>query len=147
MDILGAWLYHLTWNATDNGHENRVTRLIGTDRLMSFPETTAAEATARLTGLADLFFQGLRAPLPFFPESSLALGEAIAAGKSSAEARNAALRQWRTGRQQPGEGDEVHVSRCFDEETLAGEGFYQIALAVYGPILRQLAAGKTLSDN
>ena len=147
VDILGAWLYHLTWNATDNGHENRVTRLIGTDRLMSFPETTAAEATARLTGLADLFFQGLRAPLPFFPESSLALGEAIAAGKSSAEARNAALRQWRTGRQQPGEGDEVHVSRCFDEETLAGEGFYQIALAVYGPILRQLAAGKTLSDN
>jgi exodeoxyribonuclease V gamma subunit len=102
---------------------------------MEFSEMERAEARACLAELADFFYQGLTGPLPFFPETSLALAEEIHGDKSLDAARTAALLQWRANKMRPGEGEEVHISRCFDETVLDDDRFRRIALAVYGPVL------------
>ena len=77
-------------------------------------------------------------PVCFFPETSYALAEKIAAGKSLDSAKAAALRKWRSDGWTAGEGDEDHIRRCFDETVLDNEQFQQVALAVYGPVFQQV---------
>jgi len=137
-DILTTWIYHLALNAADKSGQNRTTRLIGSDTMIEFSAMEKEAATARLTELTHLFFEGLIEPLCFFPESSRALAEQIVAGKSGALARAAALRQWRSDERRSGEGDDVHISRCFDETVMVDEKFRRIALAVYGPVFKQI---------
>ncbi|MEW6078810.1 MAG: exodeoxyribonuclease V subunit gamma [Thermodesulfobacteriota bacterium] len=139
-DILRAWVYHLAVNAVVKNGPARSTHLIGTDDPKTFTEMAGEEAAAYLVELVGLFYQGLTAPLPFFPATSLALAETIIEGKSVEAARTAAVGRWRSNDRRPGEGEDVHVSRCFDETVLDDERFRRIALAVYGPVFRHLRA-------
>ena len=137
-DILNAWIAHLALNAAGIAGTPGLTRLIGSDRIIEFPEISEDPARSCLAELAGLFYQGLSEPLCFFPETSYALAEKIAAGKSLDSAKAAALRKWRSDGWTAGEGDEDHIRRCFDETVLDNEQFQQVALAVYGPVFQQV---------
>ncbi len=138
MDILNAWIYHLALNATGKDRPARITRLVGSDDVIEFSEMAEEVARSYLAELADLFFKGLSEPVCFFPETSYALAESIAAGKPLDKAKSTAAGQWRPGKWHTGEGEDVHISRCFDETILNDEKSQRIALDVFGPVLEYI---------
>ena len=138
VDILRAWIFHLALNTAGADRPKRITRLVGSDSVLVFAKMPEDESRSHLVDLVNLFFEGLREPLCFFPETSWALAEKIAGGKSRDLVRAATVRKWRTHGWGAGEGEEVHISRCFNEAIVDEEKFHRVALAVYGPILQRL---------
>jgi len=115
-----------------------------------------AEPRALIADLMALFAAGQREPLRFFPATSLAFADAVAAGEDTAEALRRSDEVWyaRTiggGREIPGEADDDAVARLFgdDDPRLDASGdvdprFEQLALQVALPMLaHRVATGDT----
>lgn len=141
-DILKGWIYHLAVNTLNRDGIPRVTRLIGIDTMMDFSEMSTGAAKQCLGELADLFMKGLTEPLCFFPETSYTLVKNIEDGKPVDKAKSAAFSSWRSNQRQTGEGEEAHISRCFDERVLDSNAFQEVAMAVYGPIIETMGQVK-----
>ena len=73
-DLLGAWIDHLLMNCVRSTESILIT---ATREKQPVIERFAPveDAQALLASLLDFYWQGLRAPLPFFPRSSLAFAE------------------------------------------------------------------------
>ncbi|EPR37707.1 exodeoxyribonuclease V, RecC subunit [Desulfovibrio sp. X2] len=140
-DLLSAWLDHLF--AASFPDLARPTLLVGRDEAVRFARP---KNPGRILGeLADLFSEGLRRPLPFFPESSRAFVE-----KGGMESMDGALKAAKTKWQGnafspvPGEGDDAELRRCFagqggaDSSPLEGPEFAEIAERVYAPLLAHM---------
>jgi len=109
---------------------------IGTDD--SFPAPEAADARSLLEGLLRLYTQGMRAPLPLFPRTSLAFAEARFTGrkpKERAEALQLALRQWEGGYMVSPERDDPHLAFLFRDADPDWERFADVAEEIYAPLL------------
>lgn len=132
-DLLHAWVRHLALNAADGAHPRR-TVAAGTDRMWEW--TPVDEAPALLADLLALYREGLRRPLPFFPETSLAFAEQhLEKGKPVPDALKAARNHWRDWNG-AGEGEDPYRERCVGgADPLAGD-FPETALAVFAPLLR-----------
>ncbi|HWQ25848.1 MAG TPA: exodeoxyribonuclease V subunit gamma [Chlorobaculum sp.] len=122
-DRIRTWISHLVLNAvvTDQPGE---TLLIMLDRSVRY--RAVEDAPTRLEKLLGYYWQGLMAPLPFFPKSSAAWAQK--SGKSDEERLDAATKAWKEaygGRD--GEGADPAFRRCFGEETPFGERFRSIA--------------------
>ena len=133
-DLSAAWLHHLFFQVVAAEGEEAVTTLAGADALYSF--APLPEATAILAGLLDLYWQGLRCPLPFFPETSLKYQELLRKGKTPREAMDQALRQWEGseygGR---GEADDPYLQLCYRGLTPLDETFAGLAGLFWTPLL------------
>jgi len=135
-DLLSLWVEHLVLNAVAPAGYPLRSRLVMRDASRSFaPVPGAAEL---LAALAELYLQGLCAPLPFFPETSLALClhpdrpvKAVAVWSGSSHSR--------------GEGEDPAFDRCFGRIDPAGictsPGCGELAMAIYGPLLACLEEG------
>jgi exodeoxyribonuclease V gamma subunit len=87
--------------------------------------------------LLEIYGKGLKAPLPFFPETSLAYAEALSGGKrSEADALRKAENTWMGNERQRGEGDDPYFRLCFGTSSPLDKEFRETALAVFGPLLR-----------
>ena len=100
------------------------------------------EAPAILTNLLELYWQGLRQPLKFFPQTSLAYAEASrnqASGKSK-DPMSAALTSWEGNSftKMPGEGEDAYYDLCFRNTDPLDQEFERVALDVFGPQLSAL---------
>lgn len=132
-DVIRLWVRHLAASAT--GHEVESIH-IGTDDC--FPAPEAPDARNLLEGLLRLYTQGLRAPIPLFPRTSLAFAEARFKGrkpKERPEALMQAMRQWEGGYMISPERDDPHLAFLFRDTEPDWEHFADVAEEIYGPIL------------
>lgn len=132
-DMLRLWVRHLAATAVGI---NAQSMHIGTEDGFAAPD--AADAGSVLRDLLDLYAQGMRAPLPFFPRTSLAYAEARFKGsrpKGRDEALASAMRQWEGGFMVDPERDDPHLAFLYRDAEPDWENFADLAERIYGPIL------------
>ena len=95
-----------------------------------------AEAERHLQALLDFYWRGLAAPLPFFPETSLAWAEACRRDRKDPD--EAARQIWEDGFGRAGEGSDPAYRLCFPQERFATSPDFIELAALYDPILTHL---------
>jgi exodeoxyribonuclease V gamma subunit len=136
-DILRLWVQHLAAGAAGRGGESI---LVGADTTHRY--RPCEEASAKLEQLLQLYWQGLRQPLKFFPRSSRAFAEAehkLATNpKSRARPLADALKQWEGNEfnHVSPERDDLSFNLCFGEESPLDEEFVTLARQVFAPVLQ-----------
>ncbi len=125
-DRLAIWLDHLLLNiAKADGYPLR-SIMIANDTKLELPPIEHAGKI--LSGLLDVYCEGMTRPLPFFPETSWAF---MKEGQQKAESC------WR-GNQRlgfPGECENQAVALCFGGVEPWGEEFCSLAERIYGPLI------------
>jgi exodeoxyribonuclease V gamma subunit len=131
-DRLGLWIRHLA--ASRAGAAGGASLLLASDGAVSL---RPAGDTAALDDLVRWYLEGMRLPLPFFPESSLAFAEAVHSGGSEEEGMRKARQKWQPGEWEPGraEADEPSIRQCFGSADPLKRRFRELARAVYEPLL------------
>ncbi|MGD8541544.1 MAG: exodeoxyribonuclease V subunit gamma [Desulfobacteraceae bacterium] len=133
-DLMVSWLQHLLLCHPQVAFGNRAGLLVGRDSAVQFGVPAAAEDL--LQELLQLFFQGISAPLAFFPETALAYARArLVRGKSHAAAAEAAERVWHGNDFSPGESADPYLERIFGDTRPLESGFFKLAETVLGPLL------------
>jgi len=133
-DMLRLWVRHLA--ASTAGHAVQSIH-IGTDDCFPAPKTP--DARNLLQGLLRLYSQGMRAPIPLFPRTSLAFAEArfnARKPKERPEALMQAMRQWEGGYMVCPEREDPHLAFLFRDSGPDWEHFADVAEEIYGPILK-----------
>ncbi|GBC62010.1 exodeoxyribonuclease V subunit gamma [Desulfonema ishimotonii] len=132
-DSLTAWIGHLALNCSATGDLPRHTLLAGTDGIWEFPPVENAGDV--LETLLGIYWQGLKAPLPFFPLTSWAFAEQlIGKGKTPEEALGAARTQW-AGGYYSGEAEDPYLDRCFGHTDPLDQMFCTLAAEILEPLL------------
>ncbi len=134
-DRLRAWVRHLV-HAALTSEPVPPTCLIGSDEAVAYgaPESPPA---ALLETLLNLYWEGLRRPLPFFPEAAYAFAKAAhdpeTAGRATLDARTV----WEGGYQRDGEHGGAVNRVCFpnDGTDSLGPEFEALARTIFGPML------------
>jgi exodeoxyribonuclease V gamma subunit len=139
-DRLRAWINHLVFCAASSGIAAE-TVLIGTDEGMKF--SAPQDALAILAKILEIYWRGLSRALPFFPESALIyataeLSPAKSARTSPLEKARFAWRgsKWNGGQAEKGD---IYFAFCFPDRDPLNEEFKELALEVFGPMLRDSA--------
>ena len=125
-DRLALWLDHLLLNIAKADGYPLQSRLIASDMTLELPPVEHAAEV--LSDLLDLYCEGMRRPLPFFPETSWTF---LQDGEQKAE------RSWRGDQRMgfPGECDNQAVALCFGCGEPWGEEFSALAERIYGPLI------------
>ncbi len=124
-DRLYSWLDHLLLNFMAPAGYPRESIMIASDLSMTLPPIeNAAEI---LTDLLTLYAEGMRRPLPFFPQTSW---DFLTDGIAKAE------KSWNGDKRIgiPGESDNQSVRLCFGEAEPFGEEFCRLSERVYAPL-------------
>ena len=156
--LLPVWLEHLFLSAVVPEDQRCETIVIGRDRDKGTAQvlrfSPVQEAANLLLELATLFADGFNAPLPFFPKSSLAFAQMMAAGKGTEQERCIAAfaraeEEYLGNDFAPGEGEDPYCRQLFGEAlpvspgyALYGAGksptFAEVATRIFTPMLRQM---------
>jgi exodeoxyribonuclease V gamma subunit len=132
-DLLRAWIAHLAGHAAGRTAWRSV--LVGRDgktRILGAPEDPAGTLGRLLT----LYGRGLKKPLPFAPESSLAYAVRFRKTGNADEAKGSADGKWRSSPFQFGESDDPWYRICFRRSSpLDDAAFGAAALRVFEPLL------------
>jgi len=137
-DLMRAWLGLLLLQAAHPGE--RVTAL----HIHSQGRTRLGAVEDPLTMLKRLlgvYWQGMCRAVHFFPKSSLAYAEAMKKHGKDGRAMQEARRTWEGNRYQRGEAGDPSLLVCFPGTDPLDDGFRELALAVYVPILDAVEAG------
>jgi exodeoxyribonuclease V gamma subunit len=131
-DRLKAWISHLLLNHLHDHTAVRKTILVCEDR--TFRYSPVEDAKENLRNLLDIYWMGLRKPLHFFPESSLAFAERAAKGADDDKAMRAANGKWDAFAFP--EKDDVYYDLCFRQIDPLDAEFRELAVAIFTPMLR-----------
>ena len=125
-DRLAIWLDHLLLNIANADGYPRQSMMIASDMVLELP--SVEDAAAILSGLLDVYCEGMTRPLPFFPETSWAF---LKDGQQKAET------SWRGDQRMgfPGECNNQAVALCFGGEGPWGNEFSALAERIYGPLV------------
>ena len=134
-DRLRIWLQHLILNAGASDAVLRKSILIGTDGTWEI-KPLGAGAQPLLEKLVAIYLQGLRRPLHFFSESSLAYAESIEKGKTFDEALHAARAIWEGNDFAPGECSNPYYTLCFSGTDPLNKEFETLAREIYEPLIQ-----------
>ena len=149
-DRIGIWLRQLAWAAAGHGPLEAVVvwRERGLWKSAAFPPPD--DAREQLGRWLDAWWQGLAAPLPFFPETSFAFAKAIASVPDDGDAipepvleaaREKAYVAWLGNPYQPGPAERSDLYRALIHDTddpLAG-GFEDLAAKLLVALARTQA--------
>jgi exodeoxyribonuclease V gamma subunit len=132
-DRLSAWLSHLAVNHA-NIHDETAKRtiLVCEDRTLRYSPVEDAEAYLR--NILNIYWRGLKKPLHFFYESSLAYAEQVYKGADSAKAMRTAQGKWDAF--QFGEKEDAYYDLCFRQTDPLDAEFCELAEAVFSPMLK-----------
>ncbi|WP_429166941.1 exodeoxyribonuclease V subunit gamma [Aeromonas rivipollensis] len=112
-DLLLGWVQHLCLSLSCAPGD---TLLFDAKQSLRLPALPAEEARPRLAALVSLWAQGMKRPLPFFPNTAWDWLRAIEKDPDKPEAADkAALTRFNGGYMVTGEGQDVYVARCFPE--------------------------------
>jgi len=132
-DMLTAWINHLILCAQDQIFCPPETILIGSNAAMQFE--TVEHPLKILQDLLMLYWQGLSAPLHFFPESSYTYANLVLhKGKSKADALKGARNKWRSSDFIRGESEDPYYRQCFERMDPIDGQFEHIAVKVLPPL-------------
>jgi len=135
-DHLQAWIYHLALNAMaqDSKYPGN-TLLAGKDGLKRY---LPLEPSEMLENLIRVYWDGLHAPLPFFPNAAWSYAQTLSKGKPEKEALQAARNSWNS--EYGGESSDIYFRQCFgDSEPFDGQ-FAKLANDVFEPIINHQVA-------
>lgn len=145
-DILVNWIYHLVLNAVRAEGYPRHTLIAGLsaksnkERNRAFYEYAPVdEGEEILEGLLKRYWEGLKEPLHFFPESSREYAERrLAKDKPAEVALEQARKAWEGTEWNRGEILDPYYQLCFGEEDPIDTAFEEIAVEVFEPLLKYL---------
>ena len=143
-DFLRAWLEHLALNANKTGAYPVQTYLFGLEKRdretvwAGYRFSPVEQSRVILTGILEKYWQGLRKPSAFFPQTSFEYGQSILEkGLDQEEALLKAVEKWVGNDFQPGsgEGQDPYYERCFGETDPLDQEFQDLAVEIFGPLL------------
>ncbi|WP_447826027.1 exodeoxyribonuclease V subunit gamma [Aeromonas salmonicida] len=112
-DLLLGWIQHLCLSLSDAPGD---TLLFDAKQSLRLPKLSADEARPKLAALVALWAQGMKRPLPFFPNTAWDWLKAMEKEPDKPDAADkAALTRFNGGWMVTGEGQDVYVARCFPE--------------------------------
>jgi exodeoxyribonuclease V gamma subunit len=131
-DCLAAWINHLLLCAHHRPGYPTTTRLIAKDETIVLSPVPDAEA--KLTLLASCYREGMRSPLPFFPDTSLDYAERVVVKKQSPrDARTKAMGIYNGNDYNRGEGDDPWFAFCFRPCPAFDAAWERLALDIWTP--------------
>ncbi len=131
-DRLVAWISHLVLNHLCEHAAVRQTILVCEDR--TFRYSPMEDAEAYLLMLLNIYWKGLRKPLHFFPESSLAYAEQVAKGTGPEKSMKTAQSKWNAF--EYSEKEDSYYNLCFGQIDPLDAEFRELARAVFEPMLK-----------
>jgi exodeoxyribonuclease V gamma subunit len=131
-DRLTAWISHLVLNHLREPAAVRETVLVCEDRAFRYSQVEDTEAYLRI--LLDIYWRGLRIPLHFFPESSLAYAETATRGTEPEKAMRTANGKWDAF--EYAENDNPYYRLCFRQIDPLDTEFRELAMTIFEPMLR-----------
>jgi len=131
-DRLRAWLSHLVFNHLREHTTVRKTILVCNER--TFRYSPVEETGEYLRNLLDIYWKGLRQPLHFFPESSLAYAEQKAKGAGPEKSMRTAKGKWDAF--EYAEKEDAYYDLCFRQVDPLDAEFRELAVAVFAPMLK-----------
>jgi exodeoxyribonuclease V gamma subunit len=142
-DLIRCWIVHLALNASgDDWNGDRNSIHIATDKKFAFAPLEQEYARLLLVDLLELFKEGFRCPLPFFPETSYAFAQKDG---DRQDRLSAAEKKWSPPNYKteiPSEFEDLYVKRCFAEDVIYQDGFAELAEKVFKPLLEAGEEGK-----
>jgi len=129
-DLLEAWICHLVMACCGN---SCATVLVGRDEGWRIPPLD--EGATLLEALLNLYGQGCRRLLRFYPDSSLAYAKQIYKGSSPPQALNSAVKVWKGSYHVPGEGDDSWLRYALRDSPPFDEDFENLAVQIFQPLL------------
>ncbi|MDF2411503.1 exodeoxyribonuclease V subunit gamma [Aeromonas sp. 2HA2] len=112
-DLLLGWIQHLCLCLSCAPGD---TLLFDAKQSLRLPKLSADEARPKLAALVALWAQGMKRPLPFFPNTAWDWLKAMEKEPDKPDAADkAALTRFNGGWMVTGEGQDVYVVRCFPE--------------------------------
>ncbi|MDM5129120.1 exodeoxyribonuclease V subunit gamma [Aeromonas salmonicida] len=112
-DLLLGWIQHLCLSLSRAPGD---TLLFDAKQSLRLPKLSADEARPKLAALVALWAQGMKRPLPFFPNTAWDWLKAMEKEPDKPDAADkAALTRFNGGWMVTGEGQDVYVARCFPE--------------------------------
>ena len=140
-DQLRLWVEHLALNCGWRQGYPVESSFIASDGAVQLVQ--AEQCREHLGHLLELYCQGMRYPVKFFPETSLEYAKKARDPKKAANAIPDARKKWHGNDRQKGEGKDAHCRRCFGEEAPLDDEFVATATAVWEPLLaHQSGKGK-----
>ena len=145
-DLMVNWIYHLVLNSVRAEGYPRHTLMAGLsaksnkDRNRVFYEYTPVdEGEEILEELLKRYWEGLKEPLHFFPESSWEYAELRLVKDKPAEAALVQVRKaWEGSEWNRGEMDDPYYQLCFGGKDPIDTAFEEIAVEVFEPLLKYL---------
>ena len=131
-DRLKAWISHLVLNHLSKHAAVRKTILVCEDRTFRYSPVEDTEAS--LCNLLNIYWHGLRKPLHFFPESSMAYAEQAAKGADPEKAMRTAQGKWDAF--EYAEKEDAYYDLCFRQIDPLDTEFRELATAIFEPMLR-----------
>ncbi len=137
-DIIKVWIHHLMGALYRDTNTPISSFCIGIDKAIEFAVLEKKDAEQILGSLVGLFVSGLKAPLEFFPQASLAYAQSYLIKQAGNEgaARSAAEKQWYPGFKSDGEQANEAFRLCFGESPVLGNAFRNTALTVFEPVFK-----------
>jgi exodeoxyribonuclease V gamma subunit len=125
-DRLSIWLDHLLLNTARTDGYPLQSMMIASDTILELPPID--HAAEILSDLLELYCEGMKRPLSFFPETSWAI---LKGDQQKAETC------WRGDQRRGihGECENQAVALCFGSEEPWGEELYSLAVRIYGPLI------------
>ena len=141
-DLLTAWIYHLVANCEAETPSILITAdKFGKPVVQNFAPVEAPAARERLQALLELYWRGLREPLPFYPKSSLAFVET---SLTENDALAAAQKIWEKKHYEsdagvPAESEEPYLALAFRNVAEPFDAnFQETTRAIFLPILKAM---------
>jgi exodeoxyribonuclease V gamma subunit len=131
-DRLSAWISHLVLSQLNEFMTTRQTVLVCEDRTFRYSHVEDAEVY--LSTLLDIYWTGMRKPLHFFPDSSLAYAEQREKGADPEKAMMTANGKWDAF--QYSEKDDSYYDLCFRQTNPLDSEFCELAEAIFAPMLK-----------
>jgi exodeoxyribonuclease V gamma subunit len=149
-DFLRAWIYHLVLNSLSAKGYPRTTRLAGLGKRRSAEQSGVAWHFAHvgrseqiLDNLLRRYWEGLKRPLPFFPETSWAYAlERIEQKSPPEKALQKARSQWEGDQYNRGECKDPYYQQCFGQRDYLQEAFQVITEEIFTPMLAHMEKEK-----
>lgn len=148
-DYLNLWLHHLALNAAAPEGAARQSHWVAEDQDIVLDMVENPDAL--LSVLLDLYWQGSRRLLPFFPKSALAYTERLRKDKGNDpdKALWAAQRIWEGDEQRAGsaEREDAYYQLAFGSTGPLDEEFTSLAITVFGPLFEAIDANRSSSSD
>jgi exodeoxyribonuclease V gamma subunit len=145
-DLIVGWIHHLVLNCVGTEGSPRHTLLAGlsgkggkTRKRLFHEYSPIDKGQVILEGLLQRYWEGLKRPMHFFPESSWKYATLRLSQEKTPElALDQARKTWEGNEWGRGEMEDFYYQRCFRDKDPMDEQFEEIAVEVFEPLLEHL---------